>query len=65
MLSGIRGLRLHVTGVATKFEYDDANPTAHRAHAADRLESRASGRDLGAAAQQRRRLAHIGTRRPR
>jgi transcriptional regulator len=65
MLSGIRGLRLHVTGVAAKFKYDDANPVEHRAQAADRLETRAAGRDLGAAAQQRRRLGRIGTWRPR
>jgi transcriptional regulator len=65
MLPGIRGLRLHVTGVAAKFKYDDSNPVEHRAQAADRLEARAAGRDLGAAAQQRRRLARIGLWRPR
>ena len=65
MLPGIRGLRLHVTGVMAKFKYDDSNPTAHRAQAADRLEDRATGRDAGAAAQQRRRLVRIGTWRPR
>ena len=38
-----------------------ANPRAHRARAADRLEAqRGTGRDVGAAAQQRRRLARIG-----
>jgi transcriptional regulator len=51
--------------VAAKFKYDDANPPAHRARAADRLERRATGRDVGAAAQQRRRLARIGTWSPR
>jgi transcriptional regulator len=61
MLAGIRGLRLQVTGVAAKLKYDDANPPEHRARAADRLETRAGGRDLGAAAQQRRRLSRMGT----
>jgi transcriptional regulator len=65
MLSGIRGLRLHVIGVAAKFKYDDANPAAHRTRAAARLETRATGRDLGAAAQQRRRLARVGSWRAR
>jgi transcriptional regulator len=65
MLPGIRGLRLHVEGVDAKFKYDDANPVEHRARAAARLEARATGRDPGAAAQQRRRLTRIGTWRPR
>jgi transcriptional regulator len=65
MLPGIRGLRLHVTGVAAKFKFDDANPPEHRTRVADRLDSRATGRDLGAAAQQRRRLGRIGAWRPR
>lgn len=65
MLPGIRGLRLHVDEVAAKFKYDDSNPAAHRAQAADRLQQRATGRDLGAATQQRRRLGRIGTWRPR
>ena len=60
MLSGIRGLRLQVTGVAAKFKYDDHNPTAHRAQVASRLTTRDLGRDTGAADQQRRRLARIG-----
>jgi transcriptional regulator len=30
MLSGIRGLRLHMTSVAAKFKYDDHNPQEHR-----------------------------------
>jgi transcriptional regulator len=51
--------------VAAKFKYDHANPPAHRARAADRLERRPTGRDVGAAAQQRRRLARIGTWSPR
>jgi transcriptional regulator len=61
MLSGIRGLRLHVTEIVAKFKYDDHNPTEHRATVASRLTDRASGRDIGAAGQQRRRLARIGT----
>ena len=65
MLSGIRGLRLQVTGVAAKFKYDDHNPTAHRAQVASRLTSRAIGRDAGAVEQQQRRLARIGTWRAR
>lgn len=65
MLSGIRGLRLHVTAVAAKFKFDDANPAGHRAQVAARLDSRGTGRDTGAAVQQRRRLARIGTWRPR
>jgi transcriptional regulator len=65
MLSGIRGLRLHVTNVAAKFKYDDHNPQEHRARVAERLESRGSGRDRSAAAQQRRRLKEIGEWKPR
>ena len=65
MLPGIRGLRLHVTGVAAKFKYDDSNPEEHRTRVAGRLEARATGRDPGAAVQQRRRLTRIGTWRPR
>jgi len=65
MLPGIRGLRLRVTAVAAKFKYDDANPPEHRARVATRLAARATGRDTGAAAQQRRRLARIGAWRPR
>jgi transcriptional regulator len=65
MLPGIRGLRLHVTGVDAKFKYDDANPVEHRTRVAERLDGRAGGRDTGAAAQQRRRLDRIGTWRPR
>jgi transcriptional regulator len=65
MLSGIRGLRLQVTAVVAKFKYDDHNPTAHRARVASRLIGRATGRDLGAADQQQRRLARIGTWRAR
>ena len=65
MLSGVRGIRLQVLQVDAKFKYDDANPVEHRARAADRLQDRGTGRDLGAAAQQRRRLDRIGTWRAR
>lgn len=61
MLPGIRGLRLHVTGVAAKFKYDDHNPVEHRERVAERLGARGQGRDPGAAAQQRRRLERIAT----
>ena len=65
MLSGIRGLRLHITSVAAKFKYDDHNPQEHRARVAGRLETRGTGRDRSAAAQQRRRLEEIGEWKPR
>jgi transcriptional regulator len=65
MLPGIRGLRLHIASVAAKFKYDDHNPQEHRARVAERLESRGSGRDRSAAAQQRRRLKEIGEWKPR
>ena len=65
MLSGIRGLRLHITSVAAKFKYDDHNPQEHRALVAERLEGRGTGRDRSAAAQQRRRLHEIGEWKPR
>jgi transcriptional regulator len=60
MLSGIRGLRLHIASVAAKFKYDGHNPQEHRAQVAGRLESRGSGRDRSAAVQQRWRLREIG-----
>ena len=64
MLSGIRGLRLHITSVAAKFKYDDHNPQEHPAQVAERLESRGTGRDRPAAAQQRSRLHEIGEWKP-
>lgn len=60
MLAGIRGLRLHVQTVTAKFKYDDHNPEQHRSAVARRLDDRATGRDLGAAAQQRRRRQRLG-----
>jgi transcriptional regulator len=65
MLSGIRGLRLHIASVAAKFKYDDHNPQERRARVAELLDSRGSGRDRSAAAQQRRRLKEIGEWKPR
>ena len=58
--SGIRGVRLSVLRVEAKFKYDDANPVEHRERVIGRLEQRAHGLDVGAAAQQRRRLDTIG-----
>jgi transcriptional regulator len=61
MLPGIRGVRLTVLRVDAKFKYDDANPVEHRGRVIAHLEGRGRGLDAGAAAQQRRRLAAIGT----
>jgi transcriptional regulator len=61
MLPGIRGVRLTVLRVDAKFKYDDANPVEHRERVIGRLEQRGQGLDSAAAAQQRRRLAAIGT----
>jgi transcriptional regulator len=60
MLSGIRGVRLQVLRVEAKFKYDDHNPVEHRERVACYLEERRRGLDLGAAAQQRRRLGAVG-----
>jgi len=60
MLAGIRGVRLRVLGVTAKFKYDDHNPIEHRESVSGLLEERGSLHDLGAAHQQRRRLAAIG-----
>ncbi len=61
MLSGIRGAILHVEAVVAKFKYDDHKPIEHRERVSGRLEDRATGRDSGAAVQQRRRLKRLGT----
>jgi transcriptional regulator len=58
LLSGIRGLRLHVVGVTAKFKYDDRKPHEHRTQVAEQLQQRATGRNLAARAQQLRRLRH-------
>ena len=60
LLSGIRGLRLHVTDVRAKFKYDDHQPTELRSDVTARLTDRGNGRDTGVAAQQQRRLDRIG-----
>ncbi len=60
MLPGIRGVRMAVVRVEAKFKYDDHNPIDHRERVIGNLEQRDEGVDLGAARQQRRRLAAIG-----
>jgi transcriptional regulator len=60
MLPGIRGVRLEVLEVEAKFKYDDHNPIGHREPVTNQLEDRGHSLDLGAAAQQRRRLDAIG-----
>ena len=60
MLVGIRNIRLNVVRVEAKFKYDDANPVEHRERVIGYLEERNLGLDVGAATQQRRRLAAIG-----
>ncbi|MGW4472600.1 FMN-binding negative transcriptional regulator [Nonomuraea sp. NPDC004354] len=64
LLSGIRGLRLEVTGVRGKFKYDDHKSVQHRTAVADHLTARGRGLDVPAAAQQRRRTDRIGTWKP-
>jgi transcriptional regulator len=64
MLSGIRGLRLHVTDVRATFKYDDHKPVELRAAAADRLTERGQGLDVPTATQQRRRLGRVGPWKP-
>jgi transcriptional regulator len=60
MLPGIRGVRLTVLQVDAKFKYDDPNPVEHRERVIGHLEQGGHGFDVGAATQQRRRLAAIG-----
>jgi transcriptional regulator len=57
LLPGIRGLRLTVVEALAKFKFDDHKPSEFREAVNARLRERGTGRDLGAAAQQRRRLA--------
>jgi transcriptional regulator len=59
MLTDIRGLRLTIETVAATFKYDDQTPKRHRVGVAGRLDLRDTGRDVGAAAQQRRRLGRL------
>ncbi len=56
MLSAIRGLRLEILHVDAKFKYDDHRPAEQQQRIAAQLEARGLGRDVAAAAQQRRRL---------
>jgi transcriptional regulator len=65
LLPGIRGLRLSIESVRAKFKYDDRKAEEQRQRVAARLDERQTGRDEGAARQQRRRLAEIGPWRPR
>ncbi|GGR35911.1 FMN-binding negative transcriptional regulator [Streptomyces roseolus] len=64
MLSGIRGLRLHVTEVRAKFTYDDHKPVEQRSDTARRLTERGAALDAPTAAQQLRRLDRVGTWKP-
>lgn len=59
MLSGIRGLVLHVVEAAAKFKYDDHRAVALREGIAGRLAGQ-GGRGAGAASQQRRRTKAMG-----
>lgn len=61
MLPGIRGLRLDVTDVRAKFKYDDHKPVEQRTDIACRLTERGTALDAPTAAQQLRRLDHVGT----
>lgn len=58
ILPGLRGVRLQVLRVEAKFKYDDDKPAEHRERVIHHLEQRGQGLDAGAAARQRRRLAH-------
>jgi transcriptional regulator len=62
MLPGIRGLRLSIRTVAAKFKYDDHKPLKLREAASEQLEERGGAHDLGARAQQQRRIAELGER---
>lgn len=57
LLPAIRGVRLTVLSVDAKFKYDDHKAPEQRRRIAGLLEQRAGQHDLGAAMQQRRRLA--------
>jgi transcriptional regulator len=58
-LPGIRGIRLAVLRVESKFKYDDQKPADHRERVSERLERRGHGLDEAAARQQRRRSSRI------
>jgi transcriptional regulator len=59
-LPGIRGIRLAVLRVESKFKYDDQKPVEHRERVSGNLEHRGQALDAAAAHQQRRRLSQIG-----
>jgi transcriptional regulator len=59
-LAGIRGIRLAVLRVESKFKYDDQKPVDHRDRVSEQLEHRGRALDDAAARQQRRRLSQIG-----
>ncbi len=56
LLSGIRGIVLHVTEVRAKFKFDDRRSEDVQRDVAARLADRGTGRDLGARRQTLRRL---------
>lgn len=56
-LSGIRGIKLHVTDVRAKFKFDDKRTEDTQRSVAARLAERGTGRDAGARRQVLRRLA--------
>ena len=60
MLSGIRGLHLHITSVAAKFKYDDHNPQGHRAQSPNASKPADPAATTPQPSQQRRRLKEIG-----
>lgn len=64
MLPGLRAMRLQILDVVAKFKYDDHNPIEHRMRVTERLVERDGLHDLGAAAQQSRRLDERGEWKP-
>ncbi|NDH65056.1 MAG: FMN-binding negative transcriptional regulator [Microbacteriaceae bacterium] len=60
MMTIIRGVRLKIVSVDAKFKYDDHKPLAFRESVISKLQERDTHQDIGAAAQQARRLNEIG-----
>jgi transcriptional regulator len=56
LVSVITGVELQITKVEAKFKYDDHKTVDFRERIIENLLERAQGQDVGAAAQQRRRL---------
>jgi transcriptional regulator len=56
LVSVITGVELQITKVDAKFKYDDHKTVEFRERIIENLMKRAQGNDMGAAAQQRRRL---------